>query len=74
MTLTTKLDIGQKVWLMHENRAVEAIIDGVRIAQNRERNAVEYEICTEQKQHFHLYETSFENCFFLTKEELLKSL
>ena len=66
--MTTKFNIGDKVWLISDNQAVKSNITRVIISVESPDNCeVSYSL--------HYRDTEIpENQLFLTKEELLKSL
>ena len=74
MTLTTKFDMGQKVWFMHNNRAIQAEIWKAMVHATTTSEIIEYSAKSEINGLHTLNETDVNSFFFLTKEELLKSL
>ena len=62
MTIETKYDIGQEVWVMSMNRPHCAKITGIRIEKHGLFYNIEYLLSKREEQ------------IFPTKEELLKSL
>ncbi len=68
MTATTKYNIGDKVWIIHDNRALRSDIRSIIISAESP-NAFEV------KYSLHYGESDIpEDKLFSTKEELLKSL
>ena len=63
----TKYDIGDKVWLIYENKAVERIITQVQIIVNAQKAKVTYQLNHETTDYD-------EYKLYTSKEELLKSL
>ena len=71
MTIETKYNIGDEVWLMNENKAYVSFIEDVRVKRNSKNTKIEYMVESMQKKDFGLKK---EQELFPTKEELLKSL
>jgi len=67
LKVSTKFDIGDKVWYISDNKVNENDITGVSISvDNNELVNVDYTL--------HFNDKVSENLLFLTKEELIKSL
>ncbi len=63
----TKYDIGDKVWLIYENKAAERVITQVQIIVNAQKTKVTYQLNHEI--------TDYDECkLYTSKGELLKSL
>lgn len=78
MTIETKYNIGDEVYLMLSNKVKKALIIGVLITKGEHRKSEKY---TSQEIRYNLHivgETSYEGfsegSLFKTKEELLASL
>ena len=67
MTIETKYNIGDKVWLMYANKAVHTRVKSIAIKVEPSMTLVEYDM-----EDYPKYLTDEE--IFPTKEELLKSL
>ncbi len=71
MTIETKYNIGDEVWLIWENKVYVSFIEDVRVKRNNKNTKIEYMVESMQKKDFGLKK---ESDLFPTKEELLKSL
>ncbi len=74
MTLTTKLELGVNVWFVYQSVVIKGCIYNIVASINRNSFKVEYTVSTDIGAHFTFNETEFGKRFFLTKEELIKSL
>ena len=71
MKIETKYNIGDKVWLMWNNKAVQSTVKEIFIEVKQKRISEEYAL-EDRISEYHRALTSGE--LFPTKEELLKSL
>lgn len=67
MTINTKFNIGDRVWVILNRHAVCKEITEITVTFTEKRNIVAYTVDSE-------YEPYFEAELFTTKEELLSSL
>lgn len=75
MKIETKYDIGQEVWFMWGNKAIQREIASVDVRVDSEEQYETYEIVGLEDDDDALYDWTFEiDDIFPTKEELLKSL
>ena len=77
MTIETKYNIGDEVWLMYHNKAVRTKTESVKIKKYARRTmgmkietCITYDVATPDDSTIEVIEESL----FPTKEELLKSL
>lgn len=71
MTIETKYDIGQEVWIISKGKAVKDVVDMIHIHIGCDKN-ISYSF--NSRRLLGLFETMEESSIFPTKEELLKSL
>lgn len=71
MTIETKYDIGQEVWIISKGKAVKDVVDMIHIHIGCNKN-IRYSF--NSRRALGLFETMEESSIFPTKEELLKSL
>ena len=73
MTIETKYNIGDEVWVMHDNKVKRGIIIKIDASLERDMNSQN----VGKSVYYGLYDFPYpyiENHIFTTKEELLKSL
>lgn len=82
-TYTSKLEIGQRVWVMKENKAVSRLIESIKISvtDNSSPSYQKIDISIlycfrlkNDRDQFIEWENFYEKDVFATKEELLASL
>ena len=71
MTIETKYNIGDEVWVVSKGKAVKDVVDMIHIHIGRDEN-IGYSL--KNKRVLGLFETIEESSIFSTKEELLNSL
>lgn len=71
MTIETKYNIGDEVWIVSKGKAVKDVVDMIHIHIGSDEN-IGYSF--KSKRALGLFETIEESSIFPTKEELLKSL
>lgn len=71
-TIETKFDIGQKVWILVDSKAVERVVRRVNVSLTKKEVRVEYNMEATEKYSTDEYTFYDESKVFATKEELRK--
>lgn len=74
MEIKTKLDFGDKIFFLHNNKCIESVVRGVKTESYPEETAITYLCSKEEPTPPKLYIKVEEKDAYKTKEALLKSL
>mgnify|MGYP007028758347 CR=1 FL=1 len=73
-TIETKFDVGQKVWMLVDSKAVERVVRRVNLFITKKEERVEYNMEVTEKYFSDEYTFYDESKVFATKEELRKAV
>lgn len=73
-TIESKFDVGQKVWMLVDSKAVERVIRRVNVFITKKEERVEYNMEVTEKYSSDEYTFYDESKVFATKEELRKAV